>query len=123
MKREIICIVCPNSCRLTVEEAGGEIKVSGNECRRGEDHGIKEYRNPVRMLTTTVAVRGGVLPRLPVISTVEVPKAKLGECLEVLYHTEVKAPLNCGDIITANICGTGADVIASRSLKRGEGEK
>jgi CxxC motif-containing protein len=123
MSREIICIVCPNSCRLTVEESGETIKVSGNECSRGAEHGIQEYRDPVRMLTTTVAVRGGVLPRLPVISTAEIPRTKLNECLDALYRMEVDAPLHCGDVIVTNICGTGADVAASRSLKRVEGER
>ena len=32
MKKEFVCIVCPNSCHLTVEEKDGELKVSGNRC-------------------------------------------------------------------------------------------
>ena len=116
MSAEYICIVCPSSCRLSVTEEGGEIKVNGNECRRGEGHGIQEYREPLRMLTTTVVAREAALPRLPVISSREIPKAKLVECLNLLYKMEVSAPVKCGDIIVKNICNTGADVIASRSL-------
>jgi len=116
MSNVYVCIVCPSSCRLTVSEEGGEIKVEGNECKRGKEHGLEEYREPLRMLTTTVAVREGFLPRLPVISTKEIPKAKLSECLDLLYMTEVTAPVRCGDVIIQNICGTGADVVASRSL-------
>jgi CxxC motif-containing protein len=116
MTREFICIVCPNSCRLTVTETAGSITVSGNECPRGEKHGIHEYREPTRMLTTTVAIAGGVLPRLPVISREEVPKALIGRCLRVLYKMKVSAPLKCGDIIVKNICNSGVDVIASRSM-------
>jgi CxxC motif-containing protein len=70
------------------------------------------------MLTTTVAIREGTLPRLPVISREEVPKAALGRCLEALYRMELTAPLRCGDIIVKNICDTGVDVIASRSMNR-----
>jgi CxxC motif-containing protein len=120
MTKEFICIVCPNSCRLTVTETGGEITVTGNECSRGEKHGIHEYREPTRMLTTTVAIRGGILPRLPVISREEVPKTLLGQCLETLYRMELSAPLRCGDIIVKNICNTGVDVVASRSMNRKE---
>jgi len=116
MKAEYICIVCPSSCRLLVTEEDGKIKVNGNGCRRGEEHGIQEYREPLRMLTTTVAARDAVLPRLPVISSMEIPKAKLAECLKLLYKMEVSAPLRCGDVIVKNICDTGADVVASRSL-------
>jgi CxxC motif-containing protein len=116
MNAEYICIVCPSSCRLSVTEEGDEIKVKGNGCRRGEEHGIQEYREPLRMLTTTVAVRNAALPRLPVISSKEIPKAKLAECLNLLYKMEVSAPARCGDVIVKNICDTGADMIASRSL-------
>jgi CxxC motif-containing protein len=120
MTRQFICIVCPNSCRLTVTETEGNISVAGNECPRGERHGIREYREPTRMLTTTVAVRRGTLPRLPVISREEVPKALLGRCLEILYGMEIEAPLRSGDIIVKNICNTGVDVVASRSMKQVE---
>jgi CxxC motif-containing protein len=120
MARKFICIVCPNSCRLTVTETAGNIAVSGHECPRGEKHGIHEYREPTRMLTTTVAVSGGTLPRLPVISREEVPKAALDRCLQTLYKIKVKAPLRCGDVIVQNICDTGVDVIASRSMNRKE---
>jgi CxxC motif-containing protein len=118
MNKEFICIVCPNSCRLKVSGEGGVFKVSGNECKRGEQHGIQEYQEPLRMLSTTVAVQGGALPRLPVISTGEIPKIKLNECLALLYKMELAAPLRCGETIVKNICGTGADVIASRTLNR-----
>jgi CxxC motif-containing protein len=106
---------------LRVTEKDGDITVTGNECARGERHGIHEYREPTRMLTTTVAIRGGVLPRMPVISREEVPKAALGRCLEALYRMELTAPLRCGDIVAKNIAGTGVDVIASRSMSRKEG--
>ncbi|MDR2247409.1 MAG: FAD-dependent oxidoreductase [Treponema sp.] len=118
---ETICIVCPNSCRLTVAEDAGILRVTGNECPRGEKYGIQEYRAPTRMLTTTVAVSGGTLPRLPVISREEIPKARINQCLQALYRIEVRAPIRCGDVIVTNICNTGVDVTASRSMKRKEG--
>ncbi|MDR1215211.1 MAG: DUF1667 domain-containing protein [Treponema sp.] len=121
MVKEFICIVCPNSCRLKVTATGEEITVTGNECARGEKHGIHEYREPTRMLTTTIAITGGTLTRLPVISREEVPKAQLGRCLETLYKMKLNAPVRCGDIIVKNICDTGVDVAASRSINRKEG--
>jgi CxxC motif-containing protein len=120
MTSEFICIVCPNSCRLTVTETAGEITVTGNECPRGKTHGIHEYREPTRMLTTTVAIRGGILPRLPVISREEIPRALLDQCLEALYQMELTAPLRSGDIVVKNICNTGVDVVASRSMKQSQ---
>ena len=119
MTKEFVCIVCPSSCRLTVEELGdGQYKVSGNTCKRGVDHGIREYTNPQRMLTTTVAISGAELPRLPVISSGELPKAKLCQCLDELYQTVVTAPITSGQVILHNICGTGVDICASRTMNR-----
>jgi CxxC motif-containing protein len=116
--KEYVCIVCPASCRLQVEERDGGIAVSGNVCKRGLDYGVQEYTDPKRMLTTTVAIEGGVLPRIPVISDGETPKAKLRDCLAQLYALKLHAPVNAGDVVARNICGTGVDVVASRSMKR-----
>ena len=117
MTRNYVCIVCPNSCRLTVTDEGGTIKVTGNHCRRGEEHGINEFNHPVRMLTSTVAISGGVLSRLSVISTNVLPKDQIESCLAELYQVSVKAPVKCGDVIVKNIQNTGVDIVASRSMK------
>lgn len=114
--REIVCIVCPNSCRMQVAEKDGQFTVTGNECKRGIAHGIQEWSSPERMLSTTVVMQGGTLPRLPVVSTRDVPKALLRDCLAALYQVVVSAPVTCGDVVVENICGTGIDVVASRSM-------
>lgn len=118
MKKEFVCIVCPSSCRLTVEEVEGKITVTGNVCKRGYDHGVKEFTEPVRMLTTTVAIKNAHISRLPVISNGEIPKAKINECLETLYQIVVDVPIQCGETILANICDTGIDICASRSISK-----
>lgn len=116
-KKEFVCIACPNSCKLSVWEEGGEIFVDGATCKRGEEHGRNEYTNPKRMLTTTVAVSGGSHPRLAVISSGEVPKNKMSQCLEELYSIKLKAPVAKGDVVAHDICGTGVDIVASRSMR------
>lgn len=120
MTKEYVCIVCPNSCRLTVTEENGEISVTGNACKRGHDHGISEFTHPKRMITSSVAVNGGILPRLSVVSTDEVPKDQLNDCLKDIYKVVVKAPIKCGDTIISNIQNTGVDIVASRSMKAKE---
>ena len=113
---EYTCIVCPVSCHITVEEKDGELIITGNQCKRGERHARNEHLSPKRMLTTTVAIEGGVLRRLPVISSEEIPKEKLGDCLKELYKIKLKAPVTCGEIIVENILGTGIHILASRTL-------
>jgi len=113
------CIVCPVSCRVTItENEKGEFTVEGNTCKRGEKFAYNEHTDPRRMLTSTVKIEGGELPRLPVISNAEVPKRELKECLELLYGMEVKAPVKCGDVVMSDIRGLGVDIVASRSMEK-----
>ena len=120
MKKDIVCIICPQSCHLTVEEINGNLLVTGNECKRGERHGIKEYTNPERILTTTIAIKNGTQVRLPVISEDEIRKDLILDCLEVLYDLNVDAPIEFGEVIVNNICNTGINIISSRSMKEKE---
>jgi CxxC motif-containing protein len=122
-EKEFVCIVCPNSCRLTVQENQGELEVHGAGCRRGMEHGKQEYMDPKRMLTTTVAIQGGVHPRLSVVSNGEVPKEKLQECLDYIYGIQIEAPVVCKETIVKDICGTGVDILASRSMECKKGRK
>lgn len=117
MKKEFICIVCPQSCRLQVEDNDGEIKVTGYSCKRGIEYGKNEFTVPQRMLTTTVAIEKGTHRRLSVISEKELPKEKLTGCIENLYSLKLTAPVKMGDVIVENICNTGVNIIASRSMK------
>lgn len=117
MQKEFTCIVCPTSCRITVTSQGNSLDISGHTCKRGEEYAYHEFTDPKRILTTTVVIRNGTKPRLPVISTEEVPKGKLRECVESLYQVHVSAPVKAGDIVVENVCGTGVDVVASRSME------
>ena len=120
MTKEYVCIVCPNSCRLTVSDDSGEVVVTGNSCKRGLEHGINEFTHPMRILTSTVAVTGGLLPRLSVVSTDVLPKDQLNDCLKEVYAARVTAPVKCGDVIISNINNTGVDIVASKSMKAKE---
>src|SRR5699024_4699423 len=59
---ELTCIVCPVGCRITAEVEGGDVRVSGNQCKRGELYCRQEVSCPVRTVTSLVAVEGGELP-------------------------------------------------------------
>ena len=63
------CIMCPMGCEMTVTlENGKFVSVTGNTCPRGAKYAETEVTDPRRMLTTTVRIRGGLLPLLPVVS-------------------------------------------------------
>ena len=121
-EKNYTCTVCPMSCDIVLKDDGGQITVTGNTCKRGEAYARSEYKDPRRMITTTVRVSGADMARLPVIGTEPVPKAVLSECLNLLYETEVNAPVKAGDVIIKDILGTGTDVVAARTLKRERGD-
>ncbi|MBU5484613.1 DUF1667 domain-containing protein [Clostridium sp. MSJ-11] len=118
-KKNMVCIVCPMGCRLTVttnENAPLGYVVEGNKCKRGEDYGIKELTNPTRVITSTVKITNAHLRRLPVRTDGAVPKNKIDECMKVINSINVKSPIKVGEIIIPNILGTGIDLIATRDM-------
>ncbi|MBP5279998.1 MAG: DUF1667 domain-containing protein [Erysipelotrichaceae bacterium] len=114
----LICINCPKGCHMIVEEVDGEVKVSGNSCPRGVIYATNELKNPLRTLTTTVAVESKDHHRLPVISSSPLPKGKLLDVMKQLKGVEVKAPVHMGDVIVKDVLGLNADIIASKSIEQ-----
>ena len=118
-KEEIICINCPKGCRVEVEAENGEIiDMTGYECPLGKDYAAEEYKNPIRVLPTTVRVRGGEHPLVPVKSEKPISKGRLGQAMNELAEVEVKAPICVGDVVKEDIAGTGVDMVATRSVKK-----
>ena len=116
MKKEIICTVCPRGCHIMVEGEGDQvISVADYGCKRGLEYASSEYAHPVRILTTTVKMSGIENDLLPVRSNRPVPKEKLFDCMEAIRAMEVKLPVARYDVIIPNICGTGVDIIATKS--------
>lgn len=116
-KHEYTCINCPLSCSLELTEKDGEVlEVTGNDCKVGRRYAAEEFTDPRRVVTTTVPVRGGTLPLLPVRSAASIPKRLILDAADALAGVVVDAPVRNGQVILADILGTGVDVIASRDL-------
>lgn len=113
--KELICIVCPNGCRLRVDEENG-YQVTGNACPRGEEYGRTELLHPTRVLTGTVKISGGAVARCPVKTKAPIPKEKILDAARALGGVELRAPVRAGDVVLAGVCGTGVDVVATRSV-------
>ena len=112
----LTCIVCPLGCKIKVSKNGKTISIKGEKCAKGKDYAIKETTNPVRVLTATIRVRNGILPLLPVKTTLPIPKKQVFACLKKLYQVEVKARVKMGTVIIKNIAGTNSDVITTRGI-------
>ncbi len=116
IERGIICIVCAKGCRAEAWEGeDGSVQVRGSLCRNGREYVRNEFRDPRRILTTTVRVEGSNL-RFPVRSRGPVPKARLMECMQEIRRLAVRPPVSIGDVLIADILGTGQDLIASADL-------
>ncbi len=113
---EITCINCPVGCRLTVElENGQVVSVTGNTCPRGVTYARQECVDPLRMVTAVVPVEGSAAP-LSVKTRTPIPKKEIKNCMKKLADAKLTAPIKAGDVVMANICGTGVDVIATKSV-------
>ena len=113
--KELICIVCPRGCHLKVDEEQ-DCRVTGNGCPRGEEYGKMELTHPTRVVTSTVRCTGGAHPRCPVKTAAPIPKACLFQAVRCLDGVELTAPVRAGDIVVADVCGTGIPFIATRDL-------
>lgn len=112
--KEIVCIVCPNSCKLSIDEQS--LVVTGAKCKRGEAFAKAELTLPMRTVTTTVKTAFAAMPVLPVKTNGEVPKARMRELLSVVRGVVVTERLSLGDVVMANVLGTGVDLVATASI-------
>lgn len=116
--RELTCIGCPLGCALTVTMDGDTVtNVTGNTCPRGDAYARKEVTNPTRIVTTTVRVEGGVCPMVNVKTASDIPKDKIFACANALKDVVAKAPVHIGDVILADVAGTGVDIVAARNVE------
>ena len=116
MEQMITCINCPVGCRMTVTlEDGRVVRVEGNTCKRGERYAIQESTAPERMVTAVVPVAGSALP-LSVKTRTPIPKRLIADCMKALSAVQLTAPIAAGSVVLPDVCGTGVDVIATRSV-------
>ena len=116
-KRNLTCIGCPMGCQITVELEGEEIlSVKGNTCPIGDTYARQEVTRPERTVTSTVIVRGGDKPRVPVKTKGNIPKSKIFDCMKEIDKVRLEAPVKIGDVVIADVCGTGIDVVATRNI-------
>ena len=117
--KEMVCITCPLGCRMELEIENGEIKaVQHNSCKRGLEYAKQEYYDPKRMVTTTAAVEGGLLSRVPVRTSEPISIQFIQDLLQAIYALKISAPQTIGTPIIKDFAGTGVDVITTRNARK-----
>lgn len=114
--KNVVCIVCPNSCRMTVKEAEGGWDVCGNLCPRGKKFAISEMTNPARRICSTVRTIYPMVPRLPVRTDGEVPKIRIFDVMGLINRVLVDHPVHSGEVILRDVCGTGVNIISTSDI-------
>ena len=116
---ELTCVCCPMGCSLVVERTSADeaTYVSGAGCARGKKYAPAEATRPERVVTTTVCVPGAAEP-LSVRTVAPVPRELMAEVVAAAKGAAagMLAPVKIGDVVLADACGTGVDVIATKSV-------
>jgi len=119
--RNLICINCPMGCPLTVTlgDDGSVVSVTGNTCPRGDAYGRKEVTNPTRIVTSSVPVDGAKsgMAMVSVKTAQDIPKGKIFDVVSDIKNIRAAAPVHIGDVVKANVAGTGVDMIATRDVE------
>jgi CxxC motif-containing protein len=140
MDDRLTCILCPIGCELEVRRDGESLDVRGNECDKGLDFAADEVLRPKRNLATSIPARteAGAVGTLPARSAAGaagtfpargtaarmisvrlsggVPREMIFPILAEIAKLRPPLPLKRGQVLIANVLGTGVDVIATRTV-------
>lgn len=104
-----ICIMCPMGCPLNIEEVNGEVKVSGNTCKRGAIYGKEEYTHPRRAVTTLVKMKNGEVASVKTSGTV--PKERIFDVVKYVGELVVDDNVEIGDVVATDVFGLNVDIV------------
>lgn len=120
MTKELVCIVCPRSCRMTVSDDGNETVVTGNSCKRGKDFAVREMTDPRRTVCTTVRTSFKYAPVLPVRVSAPIPKNRIFDLMHEINRITVSEKIGRNDIVVKNILNLGVDLISTSNVLKHE---
>ena len=116
---ELTCIGCPMGCLLTVTlENNAVTHVTGHSCKIGVDYAHRECTSPTRLITSTLLLKDGLYPLVPVKTQSPIPKHMIFECMRALKDVVINAPVQMGDVLYENICDTGVAIVATQSIPK-----
>ncbi|MCS7113614.1 MAG: DUF1667 domain-containing protein [Nitrososphaerota archaeon] len=118
VERRLTCIVCPIGCIVTVRVSGDRLEASGYLCSRGLDYARQEALDPRRIAITVVKVRYGDIPVVSVKTDRPIPRRFVREVAKLAAYIEAEAPIELGQILLEDILGTGANLVATRPVRR-----
>ncbi len=113
---ELVCIVCPNGCRLSVKNNGDNVEVVGAKCKRGENFARAELTCPMRTVTTSVKTTVENFPVVSVKTNGEIPREKIFPLINLLAKVVIKTPLPIGTVVLSNVLDTGVNIVTTTNM-------
>ena len=118
MAKQMICTLCPMGCQLEISGTSGTYQVKGNGCPRGKGYAIQEVTDPRRTVTSTMRVNNGNRKLVSVKSSEPIPKDRMFDVIQTISVVVIEAPIKVGDVLLANVLGSGVDIIATCQIKK-----
>lgn len=119
MTRVYTCILCPNSCEITVEYEGKQVlRTEGNKCDKGSAYVTQELCDPKRTVTSSVLVTGGDRPLASVRLTAPISRDLIFPLMEQLQKMVLTAPVVPGTVVMEKVFGTDADLITTSTVSK-----
>lgn len=116
---EMVCIACPNGCRLNIEKKDdGALVITGNKCPKGVAFASEELLAPKRSVTTTVRTIFPSYPVAPVRTNGEIPKDKIFDFIKETQKIVLDRPYAFQEPVIKDLFGLGIDVICSVDMNR-----
>jgi CxxC motif-containing protein len=114
MKKTFTCIICPKSCKITVNTE--TYTVRGNSCIRGKQYVFAEIADPRRTLTSTVKINSERYSLLPVKTDRPIKKGNIFLAMEEIANITVNVPVRMGDIIVSDFTEEGTNLISTKTI-------
>ncbi|MFH1511791.1 MAG: DUF1667 domain-containing protein [Bacillota bacterium] len=119
MHRKLTCIVCPSGCTIEAyKDDQGRLVISGAKCKRGKDYAYQEIVDPRRTIATSMVIAGGELPLCSVRLSKPIPQRLIFDVMRAIRAKRLYAPVQIGDIVISDVCGTGSDVMVTKNLQK-----
>lgn len=115
---ELVCIVCPNGCVLSVDDSGKDLIVKGAKCKKGEAFAKEELISPKRTLCSTMKTTFKEIPVIPVRTESEIPKSMIKEAMKVINSITLDKKYIRGAVVIPNILNTGVNIITTSDMTR-----
>jgi CxxC motif-containing protein len=122
IKKELICVICPNGCQLQADIQEGErpavTDVTGNLCDKGPEWARQEIVNPMRTIASSVLVEDGDFPMVSVRTDAPISLKSIFDVMGEIKAVRLNAPVKIGDIIIAKVAGLPCNIIATRNVQK-----